>query len=136
METSALIDVTNNHLFESILQFCYNDLTVDLHNDYKCYKYIYDSQKQEFLVSFKEKKGEIFRVSIWFKYAIIKNLSYQFIIPADHLTLDNFYRGRFEENGKLFETSSLGNYYYIDFVEGINFELFAKEVQVFLDREI
>jgi len=43
--------------------------------------------------------------------------------------LDQFYRGRYESDGKLSDINENGErYFYLNFYEGDYFEIFAKEV--------
>jgi hypothetical protein len=71
------------------------------------------------------------KICITFKEATIARIN--FIHPtAEERTLNNFYRGRYEKDQRLFESSELGEeYFYFEFENGDSFEVFSKEVVLF-----
>ena len=69
-------------------------------------------------------------ISITFKSAILKTFSLNFNLPIDGLTMDTFYRGRYEDSGSLAEYLQDKGYYYLEFYEDYSIELFSSQVIV------
>ena len=61
-----------------------------------------------------------------------QDFTFQFSCSQDASTLNAFYRGRFENDGRLLEYSKTDErYFYIDFQDEDKFEVFAKKVNLF-----
>lgn len=120
-----MIELTNIELFKSLSSVESDNAIIDLHNDYVCTSIQYSTDKKMFELSF---QAENSNVILQFKDAVITKFD---LVPKrteDSCILNNFYRGRFEINGELFEYSPLGQrYYYIEFEEGDVFEILAQE---------
>ena len=121
-----MIDLTNIALFESLASIESGGTTIDLHNDYDCTDIRYDVEEKLFELTFQATDSTIV---LKFEGASISKFN---LVPKrteDSSTLNNFYRGRFVVNEKIFEYSPSGEgYYYIEFEEGDAFEVFAGKV--------
>lgn len=109
----------------------------DLHNDYECYKLVYNDDKRECSLFFRGLEQEVDS-----DYAFIDITLVDAIIESDlsvlekeqcegFNTIDTFYRGRFEDGNKLREIDGSGrSLYYISFYSGIEFCVFASGLQI------
>jgi len=124
-----MIELTNVELFKSLVGIESDNGFIDLHNDYACISVQYSLDKKLLEVSFQAVNSN---VVLQFKDAVINKF---LLVPKrteDSCTLNNFYRGRFEANGELFEYSPIGErYYYMEFEEGDAFEILAQQVFLF-----
>jgi uncharacterized protein YpmB len=120
------IEIVTNELFKSLLEIDIDDVHFDLHNDYDCYSILF-SKDHELILSLKSSDKE---VKLVFKDAIV---NYMFLnltdVNKDITTIDNIYRGRYEDSNVLREvTDDSRNYYYIEFYSGYAIEFFARAV--------
>ncbi|MBC7398571.1 MAG: hypothetical protein H7289_01405 [Mucilaginibacter sp.] len=125
-------DLTHSELFKSLVDIKIGTDYLDFHNDYYCTKVSYlgrivricfDSSNPDRLykkVVIKFKEAELIKMSLPLQQGSL-----------DKITLDTFYRGRFEIDGNLKEYSETGKgYYYISFDEDYFIELFSSEVAI------
>lgn len=124
------IDLTNSKLFKPLTEVNENDEYIDLHNDYYCNR-VELGQRNELRIYFdKIDTGNYQSVVIEFKEIKIIKMS----LPLQNIfrtgiTIDTFYRGRFEEKAGLQEYSPDGRgYFYISFDEDYYIELFSNSV--------
>lgn len=103
-----MIDLTQKELFEDLLTVKLDDEFIDLHNDFNCEEFIYDNTGCFLKLLFKG-NGQI---SLTFVNVEITKLNVSFGSDADAGILNNFYRGRFEINGKLYEYKEDGRWYF------------------------
>lgn len=123
-----MLDLTEFALFESLLIFETSNGVIDLHNDYECHGIEYDFESQCLKCSFKGSGNLILE----FRNVIIAKLNLLLQLTSDSGTLNNFYRGRFEINGTLYECSNEGRrYFYLEFEAGDALELYAGNVFLF-----
>jgi hypothetical protein len=133
------IDLTNSELFKSFAEFEQDDVYIDLHNEFDCKAIAFPGSKKRLTLSFQPNEyctREISGVEIVFDDCSIEQYSAKADKPNTGLgTLDIMYRGRFEmNNGQLGELSDDGMYYYyINFLPGVAFELFARSVKAKID---
>ncbi len=129
------IDLTDFELSKSFAEIEGHGLYIDLHNEFKCDSIVFQNQKSELVLSFSTEptlKKKVKQVDIIFEDITIELFS---IKEDDELpgawTINNIYRGRFENKlGVLSELSIDGRYYYyIDFYQDYSFELFARAVK-------
>lgn len=122
-------------LFKNLIEFEIDGVFVDLHNDYYCVQIIRNSDAHYITLIFERDNPnsrftevivELSDIEIIKMNLSLNNANYS------KLTLDSFYRGRFDLNGQLFEHSESGKeYYYIDFYEeNCAIELFVNGIKV------
>ncbi len=124
MKTTKITDI---ELFEPILDIDIENKHFDLHNDFDC-KNIYLNKGNTILFDFQSIKSNN-RINITFTNAEIAKAKFSIIETAKQQTLSNFYRGRFQNgDGTLKELNKQGQkYFYLDFSEGQQLEIFATE---------
>lgn len=113
------------NLFDNLSQYNYDNIYYDLHNDCECEKILF--KDKELLFMFKNINTGL---SLILKFTGVKISMINFFNSKDveNLTLDNLYRGRFEDNGTLkdlFENDEA--YFYLEFYDGQKMEFWAKE---------
>ena len=114
--------------FKNLIQFDYNDVYYDFHNDFICKKVLYCNGI--LLILFKSLDDED-SLSLKFTEVKIINLDFFNVKDVENLTLDNLYRGRYELNGDLIELSDRGEaYFYLEFYDGQKLEFWAKSLDV------
>lgn len=125
-----MIDLTNKELFEDITYIVILGENFDLHNDFKCIGVKYSENERRCSFFFKKVSEEEKPVMLLlFEDAIISKCELNFQEGFTSTTLNLFYRGRFELDGKLFEkTESNEKYFYIEFETGGKFEFLATKV--------
>ena len=110
-------ELTMTDLFESLLEFEFHGKSIDLHNDFNCTSILYKAQTNT--------------LSLKFERAILTSYKHEIGCRLTELTIDNFYRGRYQIDESLHEFSHDGkSYFYIEFDEGLSLELFANKVLV------
>lgn len=120
-----MIDLSQKELFEDLLTVKLNNEFIDLHNDFNCEEFIYD--KANCILKFLFRGNG--KILLTFIDVEITRLNVSFGSNPDSGTLNNFYRGRFEINGKLFEYREDGRgYYYLEFETDNKLELHARSV--------
>jgi hypothetical protein len=125
------IDLTNLELFKSLMEIQNEDTYIDLHNDYNCDQLEFLSSNKQLRIRFISinKKAKFATITIFFKHISFEKITITPEKSIDGITIDNFYRGRYEYNDGLKETSEDGrNFYYLEFYEGYFFELFAESI--------
>lgn len=126
------VDLTKTELFKSFSEISFDDMYIDLHNEFNCYS-IKQLQTQ-LTLSFKASKNnsrKIQHVEIVFKDVSIRSMNFKIDENNDaDWVVDIFYRGRFvDQNEVLSEVSVEGKYYYyLDFYNDYSFELFSNSV--------
>jgi hypothetical protein len=124
-----MIELTNIELFKSLVSLELDKTVIDLHNDYDCTSLQYKAEERLLEFCFEVVDGNSSTVIVRFEGATVSKFNLLRKATKDACTLNNFYRGRFEVNGKLLEYSPLGErYYYIEFEDGDVFEVLAQEV--------
>ena len=116
------------NFFENLSQYNWDGDFYDLHNNYECKKIFFSDEI--LLITFeniwKEKS-----VSLKFTGVRISAIDFYNSKGTENLTIDNIYRGRFEENGILKEISEEEQaYFYLEFYEGQKIEFWAKEISI------
>jgi hypothetical protein len=108
-------------LFESFDEIKDDDIRIDLHNYYYCYEVEHDETAKTIRMQFVRSNVTLrFEniIIILIDIEIAKISTSLFNFHQGRITLDTFYRGRFEVDGALYEYSHTGkDYYYIDFFE-------------------
>ena len=131
------IDLTNSELFKSFTEFDVDDLNVDLHNEFDCDAIKFSGSTKELTLLFKANefnKRAIAEVYIQFKDCSITAFDLE-VVKAESRTIDMMYRSRFEKNGQLHEISKEGLfYYYVNFYDGLSFEVLAREVKALINN--
>jgi hypothetical protein len=101
----------------------------DLHNNYKCVYLKHFIEENKLIMSFKTataRPQKINKVEVVFEEVEITRVSFTPGNFKELMTIDNFYRGRYEVNNALMEYSPEGKaYYYFEFYDGYSFEVFA-----------
>lgn len=120
-----MFDLTKAELFKSLLVFKTKETVIDLHNDYDCENINYEFDKSCLKCLFKGKD----EVTLEFSDVIITKLGLLLKRTSDSSILNNFYRGRFEQEGVLREYSNEGKgYYHLEFEKGDSIDLHASNV--------
>ena len=134
-----MIDITNTEVLKDLSSFDYVNQFIDLHNDYECLSLKYFKEKKEFQLSFEPRIKNLIsnRITIFFEEIEISKCCIYFSRTIDSSTLNIFYRGRFETDGKLLELNSDNKtYWYIEFEDGDILELFPSKVLVNIEQVI
>jgi hypothetical protein len=127
------IDLTNSELFQSLLEIQFENEFIDFHNTCTCEKISYKNQTNDLAFQFKNgNEGTKFPlIEIIFKNATLHSLEFSVESVITNLTIDNFYRGRFQNGDILEELSNDGRrYFYIEFYEGFFIELLCEKVTI------
>ena len=106
------IDLTEINLFEDLLQIELQDKIIDIHNDYDLKKInLLPNISLQLIFQHSENKNEIYLV-----FEEVEFIEFEIRISTD-LTIDNFYRGRYEFEKKLYDDFNDKKCFYIDFCE-------------------
>jgi hypothetical protein len=119
------MDLTHATLFQPLVAFSIEGLEVDLHNEFDC-RVIYFNKRVLSLSFMNVAKNQT--VTISFEDALIYVLSVD--LGRQDCTLDQFYRGRFEEQGGLLASYDKQgrSYFYLNFDRGSEIQLLARIV--------
>ena len=90
------IDLYNVELFESLLELDFQDLNIDIHNDYEVKNILFKNNNLQFFLTHNTSDLK-FLLSFYDTEFIEFDLS-----TNKNLCIDNFYRGRFELNNELY----------------------------------
>jgi hypothetical protein len=120
-----MIELTNVELFKSLVDIMDGEKIFDFHNEYRCVKINFESKNLE--LTFRKDQNSSIVILQFVEAEICKfEIGLGF---ANSYKLDLFYRGRYEDEGKLFEFSPLGKrYFYINFLDGDYLEILTKDV--------
>lgn len=130
------IYLTKSELFESLLEIRIGENYIDLHSDYDCLKLMY-SDNNDFLLVFNSLSSNGLVVSLKFSNTTFSSINLLFNEVTESVTLDSFYRGRFEKDGILKEYSEDGqSYFYLEFYEGGAIELLSDRVVLIVQKEV
>jgi len=124
------IDLSQNELFEPILDFKMGNEYIDLHNDFNCIEIQEIVDKQNIIFLFDSLQNDNKKIALLFELAKITENKFKLSDISKSTTLSNFHRGKFENrNSTLSEINEKGQkYFYLDFFEGQHIEIFAKQV--------
>lgn len=127
------IDITNTDLFESLLEIEETNNNYDLHNDFNLNAINFNDVGNILSFEFIENSGKTIIHVIFEKTEIVK-----FKIPVliKELVLDNFHRGRYEENKKLFDEYKNKKCFYIEFYEDGEFVFLTSKAYVLIENNI
>ena len=110
--------------FKNLSQQEYDGIYYDFHNDYDCEEFTLD--QGSLILNFRHVITSS-RVVLMFSDVQINK-----VIMSDKsgiTTVDNLYRGRYEDKGVLLDTLNDGRaYFYLEFDEGQQFEFWAAEI--------
>jgi hypothetical protein len=127
-----MIELTDVELFKDLTLIEQDGNTYDLHNDYDCIDLSYDKESESINIVFEKHSSKSLgndKICLLFKNVTVAKFYLFFIRTEDTSTINSFYRGKFENDGELFERSSGGaGYFYIEFEKGDKFEFFSKKV--------
>lgn len=127
MSIKMEIDSKNIFLFKNLSEFDYENLNLDLHNDFNCIKIMLNQNILNFLFQNISNKDII---SFSFQNAEITVLEFDFSYSTELLTIDNLYRGRFEKNNKLIEFENNKGYFYLEFYDGQKVEFWSDKLLI------
>ena len=123
-----MVSIIDSKLFEDFTEFIFNGQRINLHDDFECTEIKFGNGSDLFVFTFLHLEERLW-VDLQFHDARLSTFTINFPLNANALTLEIFYRGRFEEEGKLKEiTSDNEKIFYLEFNEGIVINLFAKDV--------
>lgn len=123
-----IINIIGKELFESILEIKDVNYHIDIHNDYNLKSIDYELNNYLCKIILSSDNRRI--VEIIFEDVHIISLN----LLINDKTIDNFYRGRYEDNGRLFEEFEGRSCFYIDFEEGSKINLLCKKAFVVFDN--
>lgn len=124
-----VLDLNSSELFQSLLEIDYDGHFFDLHNDYDLCKVNFSIERNELSLIFSEVRREK-KITIIFEDVKIIDLE----IPTGiDLTLDNFYRGRYEFENKLYDEFYEKKCFYIDFDGNGKLNLLANKIFLIWD---
>lgn len=107
----AKINLHDIELFKPLLDVDFQGNNLDIHNDYEVKNILYRSKNLQLLLVNNLSDNKIL---LNFHNAEI----IEFDIPSiDNLTIDNFYRGRYEYENELFDEFDNKKCFYIEFSE-------------------
>jgi len=115
------MDITNIELFKPILEFKSESLHVDLHNDFTCVGLDYSCNNLALKLQKDNGDGHVI-----LQFTNVNILRMQIKLQDKGLTLDNFHRGRYEFEGKLYDEYNEKKCFYIEFYEGGAIDLLCR----------
>lgn len=132
----TMIELTDAELFKDLVLIDQDGIAFDVHNDYDCINMTYEKKEPSLILYFeassKKETTSCKRIRVEFKEATLVKFDLILNRTTDSATINNIYRGRFEQEGKLLEYSDDGaRYFYIEFETGDKVELFSKQVLFF-----
>lgn len=122
-----------SELFQSLVELDINGFSIDLHNEYDCTSFTYNSNVNEFQLNFKSiNENTIYPlVALKFEQVTFHKFNVGLATTPRSRTIDSIYRGRFEANGDLHEYTEDGRpFYYLDFLETYSFQFFSKDLVI------
>jgi hypothetical protein len=125
------IDFTEYKLFESLLEISKGDLYIDLHNDYNFISitYLLDRNALELMLQHVSDKSDQILVCFenveFIEMSITKNVD---------MTFDNFHRGKFEFDNKLYDNYLGKRCFYLEFYDDGKLSLLAEKAYFKLQR--
>ncbi|MCD8031004.1 MAG: hypothetical protein LUF85_09350 [Bacteroides sp.] len=123
-----MILATTIHLFDNLSQYTYNDNYVDFHNTTTLERILFFDKV--LMLKFKHNTSGKF-LSLKFTDVRMSQIDYFNSEGVKGLTIDNLYRGRFENKGTLKDISEDGRaYFYLETYEGQKMEFWAKEIGI------
>ncbi len=119
-------------LFEPILDLEIVNQYIDLHNDFDCKKITQLSESNQLYFYFQSITSKQNQIIVFFDNAQITKSKYSITDTSKSVTISNFQRGKFQsKNNKIIEENKTKQkYYYIDFSEGQQIELFAQRLEM------
>jgi hypothetical protein len=116
-------EASSIELFKNLTQFEYNNQIVDLHNDYNCQDISFANGVVLLrFISCIDSKPLVLR----FEDVALNSFNFFNVKGNEQLTIDTLYRGRYEVNGELIETSDDNRaYFYLEFYTGQKMEFWA-----------
>jgi len=112
-------------LFYNLVDLNYEEKYYDFHNDYNCIKILFENDTLILRFEHIKKKNII---ELCFERSKIVKVHFDFSQTMNQLTIDNIYRGKFEQKNQLCEFSDNKSYFYITFCEDISIELFTEKI--------
>jgi hypothetical protein len=114
-------------LFQNISQLDFDEMHYDLHNEFDCVKVKF--QNNVLVLVFQNIVSK-FLISLNFQNTILTFCEFEFVHISKTLTIDNLYRGKFENEGKLIEFENERGYFYLEFYEGQKIEFWSESIVV------
>lgn len=121
-----IIDISNSELFENLLEVNNKDLYIDIHNDFdlKSISYLLETNTLELTLLHTDVSNELY---ICFENVKFIELD---ITQNIDLTLDNFHRGKFELDGKLYDDYLGKKCFYLEFYDDGKLSLLAEKIYI------
>jgi hypothetical protein len=114
-------------LFQNISQFDFEEVNYDFHNEFECVKVKF---RNNVLVLIFQNIVSKFLISLNFQKTILTFCEFEFVDTLKTLTIDNLYRGKFENDGRLIEFENSRGYFYLEFYEGQKIEFWSESMVV------
>ena len=120
--------LSNINLFDNLSQMKYNGVYYDFHNafDFLRLELLYNKILILYFKNIKDKK----LVNLKFYDVQIERMECFNVFGVNNLTIDNIYRGRKENNGKLIEFKDNKGYFYLEFYEGQKMEFWSSGFEI------
>jgi hypothetical protein len=125
-----MIELTNSELFSWLTEITIRNRFFDLHNEFTCTLFSYNSQSKRLDIEFFSNDKDV-KLFFFFEESEVKKININYA-PEDASTVNNFYRGRFDLGDGLSEYFEDGSaYFYLEFENGDAFEI--KAMKLFAD---
>ena len=121
------LDLTDSELFENLLEFEFQNKYIDLHNDFKLVKLIFKTN-EDLILYFKSDEDR--KLQVYFKDVEI--FEFSFDVNDGNITIDNFHRGRYDDNGSLKDEIHLKKCFYMEFLEDSKISVLASRVYLLM----
>lgn len=118
-----IINSDKIELFQNLSQFDFDKIKFDFHNDFNCVKVKFHNN---ILLLLFQSIVSKFIVSLSFQKTTLTFFEFECREAVETLTIDNLYRGRFENDGKLIEFENNRGYFYLEFYEGQKIEFWSE----------
>jgi hypothetical protein len=128
------ISIPSIEILKDLLCLTIENQFFDLHNDFDCTEINHTSATNSLSFTFVSNNS---KTKLNISFFDIKLIEFQFksIGIRQSLTLDLFYRGRFEKDNHLFDVDEFGlGYMYVEFYEEVRFEFFSSSFIVEVEQ--
>ena len=120
------INLSNVELFESLLEIDLENDFIDLHNDYDFKSYEFSGVKNLTLAFVNIKTKNELLVC----FEDVELIKFNITVENENSTIDNFHRGRYQKDEKLFDEFENRKCFYIEFLGKSNIELLASKLYI------
>lgn len=126
-------ELIKTDLLDSLLEIEDENNFYDLHNDFYIKKIVFDDVSKVLYIDFTNINE---KTSLMLKFTEVDILNLNIPIHGKELTIDNFHRGRYEYEKKLFDEYEGKKCFYIEFYEGGGITLLSKKIMFEVEKNI